>query len=108
MLLGAAASAVPDMANDASPVHHVSTHAPPFLLIHGTTDRFVPVGQSKLLAETLRGCGVPVELELIVGADHMWLGDDAVARRAFARTVDFLREHLTVPQSGLADERTGR
>jgi acetyl esterase/lipase len=55
-------------------------------------DRFVPVGQSRRLADALRTAGVQVEFTEIPGGDHMWMGvpqpgnvfDDAVG---FARRV---------------------
>lgn len=96
-LLGGALPSVPELATDASPVHHVSSLAPPFLLLHGTADRFVPPGQSELLSEALAGCGVPVTLRLIEGADHLWCGVDDAPRTAFDLTLAFLLDHLTQP-----------
>ena len=34
---------------DASPITHVTPDAPPFLLVHGTTDWLVPYAQSEQL-----------------------------------------------------------
>jgi acetyl esterase/lipase len=61
-------------ASAASPVTHVHPAAPPFLLMHGDADRFVPVGQSEQLHAALREQGVDARLELVPGADHMWRG----------------------------------
>jgi acetyl esterase/lipase len=89
-LLGAPAAQVPDRAAQASPVSHASPAAPPFLLLHGRADRFVPCVQSQRLAERLPD----VELHTYDGADHMWLGAPDAAADALERTIAFLRRHL--------------
>jgi len=94
-LLGAPLPTVPDIAADASPVTHIHPAAPPFLLLHGTADRLIPVLQSTGFAAALREAGVPVQLELIADAGHMWLGaGPGVTHRAFGMSLDFLRQHL--------------
>jgi acetyl esterase/lipase len=95
LLLGGRVADRPDAARAASPVAHVHAGAPPFLLRHGNADRFVPARQSQRLAEALRSVGVPVRLDLVEGADHLWLGDPQAARTAFDDAVAFLTDHLT-------------
>ncbi|MGY1643517.1 alpha/beta hydrolase fold domain-containing protein [Geodermatophilus sp. SYSU D00703] len=89
-LLGAPPAAVPDLAAQASPVTHVSPAAPPFLLLHGTADRFVPCVQSERLAAALDAAGADVTLHTYPGADHMWLGAPDAARDALRRTLAFV------------------
>jgi acetyl esterase/lipase len=72
LLLGAPLAEAPDLARRASPVTYVHAGAPPFHLAHGADDRFVPAEQSRELAAALEVNGVPVELSLVPGADHMW------------------------------------
>jgi acetyl esterase/lipase len=94
LLIGAQPADAPDKARAASPLGYVHAGAPPFLLIHGTADRFVPVEQSTSLAAALEGAGNAVELLLLDGADHMWAspdGNSGAAERAIAATIDFLR-----------------
>jgi dipeptidyl aminopeptidase/acylaminoacyl peptidase len=94
LLIGAQPADAPDLAAAASPITYVREDAPPFLLVHGTADRFVPVAQSASLAEALQKAGAGVELLLIEGADHMWSlpdGSQAAARQATAATIDFFR-----------------
>lgn len=94
LLIGAQPADAPDKARAASPLSYVHAGAPPFLLIHGTADRFVPVAQSTSLAGALEDAGNAVELLLLEGADHMWAspdGNSGAAEQAIAATIDFLR-----------------
>ena len=93
-LLGAAAVTVPDVAAQASPVSHVSPAAPPFLLLHGRADRFVPCVQSERLHDALAAAGTDVALHTYDDADHMWRGSPAAAADALTRTLAFLRRQL--------------
>jgi acetyl esterase/lipase len=95
-LLGAPPCTVPDVAEQASPAAHVSATAPPFLLMHGAADRFVPLKQSERLHSALRETGADVELQVFENADHMWLGSPPAAQHALERTVDFFRRRLVV------------
>ncbi|MFH5879423.1 alpha/beta hydrolase fold domain-containing protein [Arthrobacter sp. NA-172] len=100
LLVGAPLAAEPAMAAAASPVSYVRPGAPPFLLVHGTADRFVPAAQSQSLADQLQKAGADVELLLIDGADHMWSlpdGSRAAAEKAMAATVTFFRRQSGVP-----------
>jgi acetyl esterase/lipase len=95
LMLGGPATEHPHAARAASPVAHVHPGAPAFLLRHGTADRFVPTRQSQRLADALDGVGARPRLDLVDGADHLWLGDPQAARTAFDDAVAFLRSHLT-------------
>jgi dipeptidyl aminopeptidase/acylaminoacyl peptidase len=79
-----------DLAREASPVTHVHAGAPPFLLQHGDADTWVPCGQSERLADRLRAVGVPVELEVVPGADHFFAGA-ADIEAIYDRAIRFLR-----------------
>ena len=94
LMLGTAPSSDPERAQAASPVEYVHAAAPPFLLLHGTADRLVPTRQSERLAVALEDVGASVALELLEGADHLWLGRPDVARAAFDRSVEFVLQHL--------------
>jgi dipeptidyl aminopeptidase/acylaminoacyl peptidase len=85
---------VPAAAAQASPVTHVTPAAPPFLLLHGAADRFVPCVQSERLYAALLEAGAEVELDVHEDADHMWLGSPQVAAQAVDRTVDVLRRRF--------------
>jgi acetyl esterase/lipase len=95
-LLGAPVPEVPEAAAQASPVTHVSPAAPPFLLLHGAADRFVPCVQGERLYDALLEAGVEVELDVLADADHMWLGSPEAATQALDRTVDVLRRRFGI------------
>ena len=74
LLIGAPLTEALDLARRASPVTYVHPGAPPFHIAHGDADRFVPVGQSRRLADALRAAGVEVEFTEVPDGDHMWMG----------------------------------
>lgn len=76
-----------------SPINHVHADAPPFFLQHGTADILVPHTQSEALAATLEHLGVSADVELVEGADHIFMGSDDLPG-IVDRAVAFLAEHL--------------
>jgi acetyl esterase/lipase len=100
LLVGAVLAAEQEKAAAASPISYVTPDAPPFLLVHGTADRFVPAAQSRSLAAELEKAGADVELLLLDHADHMWRLPDrspAAAEKALAVTVAFFRRQSGLP-----------
>jgi acetyl esterase/lipase len=65
-----------EIAQEISPVSHVSPDDPPTLIIHGDQDRLVPLQQSELIIEKLKKAGVETNLVVKKGAGHGWLGLD--------------------------------
>jgi acetyl esterase/lipase len=63
---------------DASPITHVTPDAPPFLLVHGTTDWLVPYDQSEQLHAALTAAGVDSRLVPVEGAEHIFTGCDDI------------------------------
>lgn len=76
----------------ASPTTHVSAGDPPFLILHGTADRVVPVEQSRILHERLTQAGVESELIVLDGAGHG--GEEFFAARPLGAIAKFLERHL--------------
>lgn len=100
LLLGAQPADAPEKAAAASPLTYAGSHAPPFFLVHGTGDRFVPPAQSATLAAALEAAGTDVELLLIEDADHMWQlpgQDPSAALKATDATIDFFRRQARKP-----------
>ena len=75
----------------ANPVRTVSAAAPPFLIQHGDRDEWVPLGQSRRLADALAAAGVRHTFAVVRGGGH-GPGFDAPAVRA--AVVDFFRRTL--------------
>lgn len=63
----------PELLRAVSPVAHVTDQAPPFLILHGSSDMLVPPGQSEILHEALVAAGVESTFYLIEGLDHGFL-----------------------------------
>ncbi|MDE6950391.1 MAG: alpha/beta hydrolase [Lachnospiraceae bacterium] len=59
-----------ETAKKASAVSYVSESAPPFLILHGTKDKVVPIRQSEMLEEALKIHNVYHEVYFLEGAEH--------------------------------------
>lgn len=100
-LLNCGAEACPASAlADASPIRFVDGKDPPVLLIHGADDSQAMPAQSKAFAERLRTAGVPVELLLIPGVGHGFIGATPAAtrdasRQALSATFDYFDRLLS-------------
>lgn len=66
----------------ASPAAFVDPKDPPILLIHGTDDRTVPVGQSRAMSTKLKAAGVKSDFLELPETDHSWIGRTPEATRA--------------------------
>lgn len=66
-----------ELADEVSPILHVTNDDAPTLLIHGDKDRLVPISNSERMQAAMKDAGVPVEFITIEGADHGFRGDDA-------------------------------
>ncbi len=68
--LGAPYAEQPDLYRSASPIEYVSPGDPPTLILHGTVDDVVPVGQSDLLAAKLAQANIPYIYDRLPGWPH--------------------------------------
>lgn len=74
-LIGAPIQEAKEKTAKANPITYIQTAAaakalPPFLIVHGSDDPAVPVGQSELLFKALTAAGSPVQFHVIQGAGH--------------------------------------
>jgi len=77
----------------ASPIHHVADWRPPTLIIHGETDRVVPVEQSERMERALRGAGKNVRYVELENQGHSnWTS--ATEARVMDEMERFLGENL--------------
>jgi acetyl esterase/lipase len=74
----------------ASPIAHVSSTAPPILLIHGDADEGVPFQQSVAMEAALGAVGVPTKLVRLPGGVHR--ADLGASEKADKSWPDFLGE----------------
>ena len=85
LLLGAPIATCPERVREASPLTYVHAAAPPFLIVHGTSDTTVAPQQSELLFEALAAHGNDVTLALVKGLGHGFFNrsdlDDRGVRR---------------------------
>lgn len=98
-VMKATAAAAPDLYRLASPIDHVHSEAPPFLVVHGTHDSLVPPREAEVFVDALRRVSRnPVEYLPVIGAQHGFDAISSIRTRAVARRIsDFL--HTVVPVS---------
>ena len=79
--------------NEGSPVRHARDVTIPVLLVHGTHDAQVYVGQSKEMASALKSAGKSHELLLLKGESHQISGE--AERATLLETLErFLKTNL--------------
>lgn len=61
-----------EVSKSLSPAHLVTSDDAPVYIIHGDSDRVVPLQQSQLLQKHFDSIKVPMELKVVPGADHGW------------------------------------
>lgn len=76
-----------------NPITYVDEADPPFLIIHGTKDRTVPLNQSEAMDHALKSVKVESTLHIIEGAGHG--GPDFAKPRIRSLQRDFLLKHLS-------------
>ena len=69
-LLGGPVSEKRELAVKASPITHITKEAPPYLILHGSEDRLVPVTQSTRFYDMLKKADVDAEIVVVKGAGH--------------------------------------
>jgi len=78
------------LAKEASPIHHVTSSSPPFLIFHGADDPLVPLAQSRELQRRLTRAGVESRLIVVPGKGHWFLLD----RSQIAEVARFFQTHF--------------
>ena len=81
----------------ASPITHVTSDDPPFLLIHGDRDELVPYEQSQLMYDRLRQLNVPAQLVIVKNARHSFTASQGTTPSLIEINqiiIDFLAKYL--------------
>ncbi len=81
-----------NLADDFSPVLHVTKDDAPTLLIHGDLDELVPISHSENIMKQFQEQNVPAELIIIKDAAHGFQGADNT--RASQAVVKWFKQHL--------------
>ena len=91
---GRAPREVPELVRLANPVNYITADSPPFLFLHGSEDRVIPIQQSRVLAaELMRACGRGnVEYHVVEGARHDI--HDFEREELYDLEADFLRRRM--------------
>jgi acetyl esterase/lipase len=94
-VMKAAMADAPDRYRQASPIDQVRSDAPPFLVIHGTSDSLVPIAEAEFFVDALRNAGAPVEFLPVQRAQHAFDILGGVRTRALAVRIErFLTSSL--------------
>ena len=89
-LLGGTVEDRPDIAKHASPITHVTSDDPPFLIMHGTADKIVPMEQSQIFYEKLIEKKVAAEYVIVEDWKHAFFKNE----KELDRVVEFFSKHL--------------
>lgn len=92
--MGGEAADMPEAYKAASPIHHVSADAPPFLISHGDEDNIVPESESANLHAALLDAGANSTYLMYEGEGHGQYQREAMIDYK-AALIDFCREHLS-------------
>ena len=65
------------LGQEISPIHFVSSNMAPTLVIHGDSDKMVPLYQAQIFEKRCREVNAPYKLIVREGKDHGWPGMDA-------------------------------
>lgn len=57
-----------------SPIYFVSSNTPPILIMHGNTDKLVPIYQAEHFVKRCQESGVTAKLIVREGKAHAWAG----------------------------------
>ena len=90
-LIGGDISNYPEKVRMANPITYISSQTPPFLIIHGKSDRTVIYQQSVLLHEALKQKGLESKLILLEGAGH---GGGPIWQQQMKPVADFFTKYL--------------
>ena len=99
-VMKAAVADAPDRYREASPIDQVRSDAPPFLVIHGTSDSLVPIAEAEFFVEALRAVGAPVEFLPVPRAQHAFDVLSGVRTRTLAVRIEHFLE-AALPQAAI-------
>ena len=92
----------PDFLRAASPIYQVSSSNPPTMLVHGTSDTMVRHTMSTRFFDALAEAGVPADLHLYAGQDHIFDREPPFAEAVSSAMALFMERYVPaeVPTAG--------
>jgi acetyl esterase/lipase/ketosteroid isomerase-like protein len=96
-LLGGPVNERRELAIAANPITWITPGDPPFLILHGSGDQEVSIGQSELLRDALAKAGVEVTLAVFPGEGHFGIGPLPFPDKYYAPMDEFLEKHFGRP-----------
>lgn len=82
---------IQDILRDISPINHVTSDDAPTLIVHGDSDKLVPLFQASKMIDKLTAAGVKAKLVVVKGKAHGWRG---MWRNEFKHIADWFDVHL--------------
>ena len=79
----------PELVKRANPITYITEKDPPFLHLHGSSDRLVLLSQSELLHAALTDLNVQSELHVVVDGGHGFRGSREPMQAIVGRSMDF-------------------
>jgi acetyl esterase/lipase len=94
----ASVAEAPERYDAVSPLVRISGDTPPMLIVHGTRDTLVPIGEAEQFVAALRAAGRPVEFVPVPGAQHAFDAVSAPVGRTMAAVIrTWLARHRPGP-----------
>jgi acetyl esterase/lipase len=85
----------PERYRAVSPLDRIHAGSPPMLIVHGTHDTLVPVGEGEQFVAALRDAGRPVDFVPVYGAQHAFDALSSITSRTAAAVVrSWLRRNV--------------
>ena len=88
---------------DASPISYASSKFPPTLLVHGTSDVRVDYRNTVRMYDALEAAGVPVDLQLFSGQDHVFDREDMYSAPIADAMTLFIERYANAAVGAAAD-----
>jgi acetyl esterase/lipase len=84
-----------------SPLDQIHAGSPPMLIVHGTHDTLVPVGEGEQFVAALRDAGRPVDFVPVYGAQHAFDALSSITSRTAAAVIrSWLRRNVLETADG--------
>jgi dipeptidyl aminopeptidase/acylaminoacyl peptidase len=90
-------AATDDLARAASPLTYATASFPPAFLLHGTTDKVVPVTATIRMYEALSAARAPVEMHIYAELPHGFARVGSIQDELQAEIASFLRRKMVEP-----------